>query len=89
MAGYPKCLLCDSRVSRICGTVYHSQGKQPPCCVEALKPSTNSDYAAAVNDLHKLHSDVSLASLPYGGSWLDRIENIINHLNAAKRQHSV
>ena len=48
------------------------------------KPATNSNYAAAVNDLHALHSDVSLAGLPYGRSWLDRIEKIINHLNPAK-----
>lgn len=62
-------------------TCASKSGTQPP-------QATNSDYTAAVNDLHKLHSDVSLAGLPYGGSWLDRIEKIINHLNAAKSQHS-
>ncbi len=35
-----------------------------------------------LNDLHRLHSDISLAGLPYGRSWLYRVESIIERLKA-------
>ena len=31
MANYPECLLCDSKVSEVCGKLYVARGKKPPC----------------------------------------------------------
>ena len=41
MAIYTKCLPCDSRVTDICGKVYHARGKKPPCA-NAVVENVNS-----------------------------------------------
>jgi len=57
MANYPRCLLCDSKVSSVCGTIYHARGKKPPCAepvVDSQTPTNSAMDAIATKAMEKL-----------------------------------
>ena len=56
MANYPECLLCDSKVSEVCGKLYVARGKKPPCAGHVVEnchslQQLKAEIAAFTTDL--------------------------------------
>ncbi|MEB2456915.1 hypothetical protein Q3368_15405, partial [Listeria monocytogenes] len=67
MAIYTKCLLCDSRVTDICGKVYHARGKEPPCANAVVEN---------VNSAQQLKAEIRALLKSYDGCGIGDISAI-------------
>lgn len=71
MANYQECVLCDSKVSEVCGKWYVARDKRPPCAKVVVENchSTQQLKAEIRSILAKYESDVVLRSAPKSEGW--------------------
>ena len=76
MANYPECLLCDSKVSEVCGKLYVARGKKPPCA-RAVVENCHSPQRLLKAEIRAIADGLEIA---YRGADPMAVDNAVNEL---------
>jgi len=75
MANYPECLLCDSKVSEVCGKLYVARGKKPPCAGHVVENCHSLQQLKA--EIRAIADGLEIA---YRGADPMAVDNAVNEL---------